>query len=386
MATVAERPAPALIVLVGCVALGLLLAKAFAGPDPAPERVPRVVRVDSSKVLTLPSEGDESLVLAGSRKLSPGQFVTAAPGPGAPEGFLLEVHSSDIARERTVATVEPASLYEAVPNGALVANPGDFEPATEKEQSGQREPVSVFAGFSTSDFSLSCKERKEIGVTPKVESTLRPDFDVRWTKRGVRRWSIESASAHLVGGISAQVEARAAGGVECEGAWPLVAPGFTAVVTVGPVPVPIRVSAPLQLSATAHASGAIDAHARAGMDASAGLEYDGRRVWPRVTFDPSASIARPAISTKASARLSVVPSVKIEAGWKVPRLGGVAAAAQVELAASVDLTYSGGAQPSAEACFPMTLGGQFTFTLPLRRPLKKRLPGREIQRKCIPVG
>jgi hypothetical protein len=102
--------------------------------DSSPERRARVVEVDNASVIALPSKAEPQLVLTGAYEFEEGQFLTTPPGGEAPKGFLLRVRSSKESDGRTMVETTPASLFEAVPQGSLVANPSDFGLAPAKSE------------------------------------------------------------------------------------------------------------------------------------------------------------------------------------------------------------------------------------------------------------
>ena len=100
----------------------------------APERVeidtsvppPKLDVVQSGTVAQLPTAADNTLVLNGTQQFTPGQYLSTAPGAGAPDGFLLKVVSSTTANGQTTVATEPGSLYDAVPNGSIDMALGDL--------------------------------------------------------------------------------------------------------------------------------------------------------------------------------------------------------------------------------------------------------------------
>ena len=219
----------AIATAVTAVVVAIIIIAWGSSPESSPDdRRPRVVVVNAAKVLALPTEADSRLVLSGKEKrIVVGDFVTTTPDweandPHAPEGFLLEVKRSTFAHGVTTVTVEPASLFEAEPEGKLSTADSRFssvESAAVEEsifsplESHAVEPLySRDALATTSEVptplgeveeslkkTFGCGSSGRIEVEGKVDTSLEPKVKLDWSKRGRFSVSMDYAAAWAKG-------------------------------------------------------------------------------------------------------------------------------------------------------------------------------------------
>ena len=390
----------------GAVVLGVIAfwlgGELQRSPAPAPAPRPRVVHVPSSQVLALPGKARPRLVLSGPRDLVRGQFLNAAPGPGAPDGFLLRVRSSRVNKGRTVVEVRPASLYEAVPSGELQVGPGGFvpvEPSHAHQQVGQGIliPARLLSG-ATNDApwwspgslarELKCDGGGTLSLSRELQRSLTPYFDLQWQRTRSWRDIVKRVVAEINGTVSAEVKARAGGEMTCK-VKPKEIPGprITVPAQVGPVTVPVTFQVSLQISASASTTGEARVSASAGIGGSLGLEYRDRRTNAIKSFNAWAGLRPPPyLGAGASGDVLFGPVISISAGWGVPTLGRLAAEVRVDVISGVRLSYDIRPGSGVKTCIPLELGGQVILHLPLRRRLEtkhRKLLKREL--RCFPA-
>ncbi|HKO37565.1 MAG TPA: hypothetical protein VJU14_04280 [Solirubrobacterales bacterium] len=354
-------------------------------PDPGKAETPdaEIVRVRNADVVSLPSLASPRLVLAGPHAIEEGEFLTTGFGPNAREGFLLKAVSPSTTTDdgTTVVTTEPASLFEAEPRGALVANPSDFEAEGASLVPLAPEPEAVFAALRTDAAERSftwplvgarvdvrCKRETALpGLRPKLEAHFEPNLDLRWN-RG-KRWKrrIETAEAEVRTTLTLEVSGALSAEFDC-----LLKPDrgvlifFLPVPTPAGIPVPIRVEATGDLTAAGTVSSDKEGHVQVTVQGSAGVEYDGDRVKRRGQGAESveATAHLPGFDPQATVGFRVRPGLAIEAGWRIPALGKLAAVAEMKLGTGVDLNYDHKAESRLRACVPVELQGGFHFNLP----------------------
>jgi hypothetical protein len=347
-----------------------------------------VVVVPNTDVIAVPTESNERLVLAGTWTIEPGDFVTTKPGPNAAEGFLLKALSKEESDGRITLDTEAASLFEAVPRGSLVANPAAFQ---------KLPPTQAFGEYAYADFDpgeifnwLACEHStKKLGLDGIVKRAYEPFFDMSWKRKGrPTRW-IEGAEVGVRGNITAHATAKTHGKLECTVALSdLTTPVFGAVVFAGPVPVPITVHASASLKASANARAKLEATVSAGIDGYVALAYqrgEGKKLSGTARAAPELSVPLPKAEASAKADVKVRPGIGMTVGWSAPVLGKVAATAKIHFETGVEASWEKDRQPPAEACVPLSLGGQIIFHL-LRKNFKPSLPDYELAKKCVTAG
>jgi hypothetical protein len=366
----------------------LLLLSAFfvirliAGGSGEPDRLPMVLQIDGSQVVGVPSERDPELVLAGSSELAAGQLITAKPGPEAPEGFLLRVLGSSESDGETIVEVEQASLFEAVPDGSLVAAPTDFShyaEAPERDyeqiqvQDGELVPARLLTatpapspGDETIPFGLSveCGHGEKIRLSGEFRTTLAPRFDLRWSRRGF----VRVASARVDGDVFAKLEASSKKEVSCTlRVPPLLTARWTAFIPVGPVVVPVHFDLPIEISGSASAEGKAWASTSIGLDGSFGVEYSKEKVRRIRHFDYDPPTLDMGIEATASSSIKAGPELAVTAGWRLPALGGLAAKAAIGIYSGAEFSYDTTREPAEEVCLPLELSGKIGFQVPIRK-------------------
>ena len=374
------------IALILAIGLGMFALGRSGDTEPEADQG-EVVVVPNADVVALPTEWHEQLVLAGTWTIEPGDFVTTKPGLNAAEGFLLKVRSKEEAAGLTTLDTEAASLFEAVPQGSLVANPVAF----------QELPTQAFAEYAYADFDpgeifnwLPCEHStEELGLDGSVDPAYEFFFDMSWKRKGrPTRW-IEGAEAGVRGNVTAHATAKTHGQLDCEVApFELSLPVFGAVVFAGPVPVPVTVHAGASVKASANVRAHLDATVSAGIDGYVALVYrrgEGEKLNGTARAAPELSVPVPKAEAWAKADVKVRPGIGMTVGWSAPVLGKVAATARVHFEAGIEASWETDRRPPAEACVPLTLGGRIIFHL-LRKKFKPTLPDFEVARKCVAAG
>jgi len=354
-------------------------------------QAPTVREVVSSSVQKLPSQGDMTLVLSGKRNFKPGEYLTAAPGEGAPDGFLLKVVSSSSSGGSTTVQVKPGSLYDAVPNGQLSLSTGDLQAAT--PQNGDARTLlraldqSGASNYANVPFSkpVTCTGSGSMTLDGNFDASLAPNFDLKWSKRLGIPTGIDSARATVDANLSADASAELSAAASCTlTPITLLAPKFTFVVVVGPVPVPVTVSLPIVLEASASVSGSVTISADASVQGSLGLDYRDGDVSAVKEFSSDANLNHE-VEAQANAQALIGPDIEVEAGWKIPVIGGVAAEVEISARTGLRLEYVLSNSPPGKLCVPLRLGGEVEFDTPIG-DIEKGLPEYSTDIKCAEFG
>ncbi len=331
---------------------------------------PKLDQVPDADVVQLPSDSNPTLVVEGEHSYGPGQFLTAAPGAGAPEGFLLKVVSSTTAGGETKVQTEPGSLYEAVPNGEIDSSLGDL---------GSASAVVGRAGYGTGPSTGSSGvSKRQVPFSKKVkckgsaEETLRgslttevgPHLLIAWhTDFGVPV-DVDKARATIDASVEAEIEGSVAAEDECVLSPTTIAePEWTTTIPVGDIPVPVTVAVPIKLSGLVKVGGSASAGVTAEAHGSFGLAYENGSV---VGIHELSSEAGFDHDEEASAELEarVGPDVSITAGWTIPFLGKLAAGLGVGASTGLKLTYDSAKDPPGTLCAPLTITGSLSIYLP----------------------
>jgi hypothetical protein len=346
---------------------------ALSGTTPPLETTPRppqVTAISTDEVLNLPSEGDKTLVLAGSLSLSPGDFLTAPPGTNVPSGFLLKVLGSTVTGGQTHVQTESASLFEAVPNGSIGADLGNLASATPLNADARIFSRALRAAAASGDTNVpfdqhvSCGGSAEMNLSGSLDASLVPHLDLQWHKHFGIPTGIDHASATVDANLSADAQAGVSAAASCElEEVTLLDPKWTVPIEVGPVLVPVTIDVPIKASASASASGSIQVSADANMQGSLGIQYDKGDVSGIKTLAKNASVTH-AVETQAELQARIGPGIGIEAGWNVPVLGDLVATAGVDVSSGLKLTYDPGQSPPGKLCVPLNAEGHMSLKIP----------------------
>jgi hypothetical protein len=335
---------------------------------PAP---PQVTAISANEVLGLPSGGDNTLVLAGTPPLSPGDFLTVPPGTNVPSGFLLKVLGSTVTGGQTQVQTEPASLFEAVPNGSIGADLGDLGSATPLNADARTFSRALRAAAASGDETnvpfdqhVSCGGSAEMNLSGSLDASLAPHLDLQWHKHFGIPTSIDYASAIVEANLSADAHAGVSAAASCKlEEVTLLDPKWTVLIEVGAVPVPVTIDIPIKASASASASGSIQVSADANMQGSLGIQYDNGEVSGVKSLTKSAGVTH-SVETQAELEARIGPGIGVEAGWDVPVLGDLVATAGVDVSSGLKLTYDPAESPPGKLCVPLTAEGQMSLAIP----------------------
>ena len=344
----------------------------------APERVeldasvasPKVDVVQAGAVGKLPTSADNTLVLDGEHDFTPGQYLSAAPGTGAADGFLLKVVSSSVANGQTTVVTEPGSLYDAIPNGSVdmaLGDLGDAEPLNAPAARLSR-AMAQAPGESTSvPFSqqVSCTAGAQLTYSGELQAALGPHFELEWSTRFGFPTGIDSAQATIDAELSADAEATVSGEASCElSPITLIAPRWVVIAVIGGVPVPITIEIPIKLRANGSVAGSVHAEAHASADGSVGIRYEDGDVSGIRELNRTASYG---VDVEANAHLEgrIGPDIGVSAGWHIPVLGSLAATAGLDVTTGLVLDYDSAEAPPGSLCIPFTAIGDLVFNLPI---------------------
>jgi len=379
--------AVAIVFLLGIV--GVLIFSGY-GYEPLAAAPSEVVVVPNDSVITLPTRWKPRLVLSGRQEITLGDFVTTEPVPGskAEEGFLLKALSVNETETETTLKTRPASLFEAVPQGSLVANPSDFEVKSNPGIAVRSEPAPLRSDVALLHRlplpRLRCaKETETLDLRPSFKPKFKPVFDMRWSDRKGLRKRIETAEAGVRGDLRAVVKGEVGGTFSCKLKPEVVIPLFVAAVPAGPVPVPLKVVVNAAPTLGGELGSKIHTELEVGVRGFGGIEYDGKKLHPKGELVPRVRVEPPAIKSTATANMGITPRITVEAGWNLRPLGKLAAVAKLTFPTSIKLSYERGRKPPAKACIPLEMEGAIKFHLPGRRPLSSGSPKLTLLEKCF---
>lgn len=388
-----KKPSAKAVAVVVVAILTIVVLRTLSSSSGPEDVDPRVVVIEPSAVLALPTGADPRLILEGSEdSLAVGDFLTTWPdweaeNPHAPEGFLLKVKHSEVVDRVTTVEVEPASLFEVELEGQLdteglrfrsvelsspeASAPGQVEDhvaepvfarISPRTASGVPDQVGELAESLKRDFGCGGSAKIEVGG--KVTTSLEPEVKLVWSRRGRIAVGVDYAAAWVKGTAKAKLRAEAEGDLRCEpDPIVLVAPRWRTVVVVGQVPVPVTISLPVELSAWARgeASGFAEArlrsHAVVGVRHEKGSDAELMAGFSSPTLDSEFS---PEFKVAGSAEASVYPAVGVEAGWRVRGLGKLAAAAKLGVRGGIHVGYAAAEQTPMRTCVPVTIEASLT--------------------------
>lgn len=330
---------------------------------------PTVDVVDAGAVAKLPTDSDPTLILNGTRNFAPGQFISTAPGSGAPSGFLLKVVATSVSDGQTTVKTEPASLYQAVPNGSIDMSLGDLGSATPLNAAARRFSRAMRAPGSPQNVpfnkKVNCSGTASMDLEGAIEADLGPSFQLNWSKTFGVPTGIESAQATIDAALSAQAKASVSGSASCTlTPITLVNPRWVVVAVVAGVPVPITIDVPIKLRANGTVSGAVAVDASASVDGSVGVRYQDGDVSGIRELNRSAD-ANFNVGANAQLDARIGPDIEIAAGWRIPALGGLAAKGNLDVTTGMVLKYSTSQTPPGDLCIPFTAIAGFGFEIPV---------------------
>jgi hypothetical protein len=269
----------------------------------------------SATVRSLPAAGQAgSLVLSGHPAVQVGTVVAIGAGPGTPDGFLGKVQGVTRQGDATTVATTPASLMDAVPEGAI-----DLDAAQRLDQPAQTRSTTGHAAASHTNGtlaqdltkSITCEGGASFAAGGQVSVDATPKLSLSWGLfSGVSASFTEtvSANASLTGTVSA------AGSCTFDRTGLLKSPatlGTFEAVVLG-VPVVITLKAQVYLDGTAKAAGSVTAGIQGGLSASGGIAYKNGRA---SVIAPSANLTLgaqgPTLAASASVGAHVTPELQV---------------------------------------------------------------------------
>lgn len=334
------------------------------------EPATKIDQVPGADVVELPSGSSSTLVVEGEHSYAPGQFLAAAPGGGAPDGFLLKVVSSTTSGGETKVQTEPGSLYEAVPNGEIDSTLEDLGSAPAVARAGPgagpRPKSSAGAKQRQVPFNkkVKCEGSAEETLSGSLTIEVGPHLDIAWHTDLEDLVDLDEARATIDASVEAEVGASIDAEDECVLSPTTIAkPEWMTTILVEGVPVPVTVAVPIKLSGLVKVGGSASASVTAEARGSFGLAYENGNV---VGIHELSSEAGFEHEEEANAELEarVGPDVSITAGWTIPFLGKLAAGLGVGASTGLKLTYDSSKDPPGTLCAPLTITGSLSIYLP----------------------
>ena len=266
--------------------------------------VPKTTKVvPASDTVSLSGEpsGPRTLTLDGSaaREAKVGEYLSSGVSSAAPNGYLVKVVSlAHAGGGRVVASVQNATLLEALPSGEIAAEEA-LEPPDEVEASsmsrhgvltlargGSRGPSAHAADFILHTTNLTCATGAGVHVeSPSVTFSPSMAIHAHWGF-----FKLDSASFTATVAASLEMGAEADAGAHCEtndpgiGLFPhgISLPDID--VQVGPVPVVITPKLQVYLSGSASITAKVSFSIEQSASATVGVSYEHGRFSPIDSF------------------------------------------------------------------------------------------------------
>lgn len=322
-------------------------------------RTAKVARVRLSDItdLTAPtgeSSGELSVRGGSASRIRRGRVVAMGITSRTPYGMLARVTSVSSSSNGRVATLEPASISDVVPAGAIdLTMSADPVARVSATQSSQR-----------TKSILDCSASRTATATALAEVSAGLSLSAGWTGGG---WfKMPKLTADATGMVQARLEGSISldGEASCELTPQTLFPSpvrlaaFTVWVGMPPVPVPVVIEGQVTLTGSAKASGSLSAGISANASASAGVRYSGGNFVPHSSFIKSFNAQPPTVRGTGEARVDLSPSLSV-------RLAG-AAGPDIDLTGGLKLSGDLSAQPGQPwwtLTAPLSLGAKFRFDL-----------------------
>jgi hypothetical protein len=266
--------------------------------------VPKTTKVvPASDTVSLSGEpsGPRTLTLDGSaaREAKVGEYLSSGVSSAAPNGYLVKVVSlAHAGGGRVVASVQNATLLEALPSGEIAAEEA-LEPPDEAEASsmsrhgvltlargGSRGPSAHAADFILHTTNLTCATGAGVHVeSPSVTFSPSMAIHAHWGF-----FKLDSASFTATVAASLEMGAEADAGAHCEtndpgiGLFPHEISLPDIDVQVGPVPVVITPKLQVYLSGSASITAKVSFSIEQSASATVGVRYEHGRFSPIDSF------------------------------------------------------------------------------------------------------
>ncbi len=341
-----------------------------AAEEPGLEPPPPLSQVAPSSIEQVPDSGDSTLVVDGSHSYGPGEFLTAPPSSEVPEGFLVKVVSSSVSGGATEVITEPASFFEAVPNGEIAENLSESDAAVPLNAAARRIEASASGISQLFSKHVSCTDGAQAELSGSLEGGLEPRLELKWHKRFGIPTGIDKARVALEAGIEAEVSASVSAKGSCTlSPVTLFTPKWEVPVDVGPVVVPVKVEIPVSLIASAQVEGKVSVSAEADVHGAIGAAYEDGGIHGVHEFSTGHGLTH-SVSASAKLRVGLSPEVKVKAGWSVPVLGTLGAELDSGITAGPELNYKATGKPPGSYCAFLDLNSTVALDLPHESPLK----------------
>jgi hypothetical protein len=309
-------------------------------------------------------------VVAGSHDYAAGEFLTTPPGPAAPEGFLLKVVSSRPGGVKTEVLTEPASFYEAVPNGEIDEDLSESDGAVPLDAAASRMEASASGISQLFSRHVSCSDGAQAELSGSLEGGLDPRLELKWHKHFGIPTGIDKARVALEAGIEAEVSATVSAKSSCKlSPVTLFTPKWEVPVDVGPVVVPVKVEIPVSLIASAEVDGKVSLSAEADVNGAIGAAYEEGGIHGVHEFSTGHKLTD-TISANAKLRVGLNPEIKIKAGWSVPVLGTLGAEVDAGITAGPELNYDSTRKPPGTYCAFLDVDSSIALDLPHEDPIE----------------
>lgn len=257
----------------------------------------KVIAPTKTLSITGPSDGRQVLTISRPNALAAGDIAVSRPVAGRPLGYIVRVLNVRTYLHTSVATVVPASLQQAVPNGSYSMN------SVLESLNTQLAAGPLHLARASHDTSASpCDGATGLTVTPSLS------FNLSNAHADIESWDVNTylfghvhvphnASGTLDITVNASLTVAATTSTTCLLSIPLAQyEGEPIPLQVGPVPVVITPSMGLTASGEVTSIGAIDASTSASITDS----MYGKLIIPTFTNSLSSTYVAPSLSANAS--------------------------------------------------------------------------------------
>jgi len=269
-------------------------------------RIPMTTRPLLAKDVTSVTAGTggaETVVTTGAAPVKAGDIIAAGTGPVTPRGLLLKVTSVKAGGATQTLTAKPATLRQAIPQGAFNAS-GTFSGIG----TGAGGPAAVRAASRPASEVLNCGAGATVTFGASISGSITTHFSASWSLRGV------SATATATAHEQSQVTAAASANASCTLRPVAIGPQFKLtpfVVQIGPIPLVVVPTVQDYLKGAASVSGKVAASVSQQFNATAGLSYANGHLTPIHDVSDVTSYTGPTLNGAASLEATVGPTVSL---------------------------------------------------------------------------
>lgn len=286
-------------------------------PPPPPPPPPRTQVIAPSSVAAAPDPGaDGDVRFVGAVDVRSGDILAAGVGDATPYGLLRRVTAVRVENGSTVVTTTPATLDEALPEGAFSESVAGEELDTTDPQAAPKksaQPTSTAASkagmlMARVDKKVTCASGASLDIEGNVGIYPSIEFEGGWSL-------LHGPHAKLVGkaeastSLSASAQANASCTFGPKEIWSKVLKPY--VFSVGPVPVVLVPKVTVDLSGDGSVDADVDSEIHGSITAEAGIDYSNGEAHPISSFDKGWGFTPPNPTGHAHLAGTVSPRIDV---------------------------------------------------------------------------